>query len=110
MRLLHGKTYLSFPQPQDRVEFSYRAGRIYDDIGLKDDAIDFYKQAIRLGEKRKEYYAARAALHIGNIFETKGEKVTAIVWYQRVLDMKDHDYKNSLDQKAKAGLARCKEQ
>lgn len=110
LRLLHGKTYLSFQLAQDQVEFCYRAGRIYDDLGHKEDAIQFYQQTIRLGEKRKEYYAARSALHIGNIMEAKGDKTSAVNWYQRVLDMKDHDYKNSLDQKAKAGIGRCKEQ
>lgn len=110
LRLLHGKRYIDFAEKGDQLEFTYRAGRIYDEIGQKEEAIEFYRQAIRLGEKRKEYYAARAALHIGNIFETKGDRPAALSWYQKVLDMKDHDYKNSLDQKAKAGLARCKEQ
>lgn len=109
LRLLHGKTYFSFQEVQDQVEFCYRAGRIYDDLGHKEDAIQFYQQTIRLGEKRKEYYAARSALHIGNIMEAKGDKTKAVYWYQRVLDMKDHDYKNSIDQKAKAGMGRCKE-
>ena len=32
----------------------------------------------------------------------------AIAYFQRCLDMKEQDYKNSLDQKAKAGIERCK--
>jgi len=108
LKLLHGKTASDFKSIEDQLEFSYRVGRLYDDIGADNEAIEFYKQAIEMGESRKEYYAARAALQIGFILELKGDKTNAITWFQRCLDMKDHDFKNSLDQKAKAGIARCK--
>ena len=108
LNLLMGKRYTDFSKPQDQTEFVYRAARLYDDLGDKEKAIDFYKQAIALGENRTEYFAARAALHIGNIYEKRNEKKTAISWYQRCLNMEDHDFKNSLDQRAKAGIARCK--
>jgi hypothetical protein len=29
-------------------------------------------------------------------------------FFQKCLSLKDHDYKNSLDQRAKSGVARCK--
>jgi len=109
IRLLHGKTANDFALPEEKLEFAYRAGRLYDDLHVDDQAVDFYKQAVILGEKRREYYAARAALQIGFIYEKKGDKASAIAWFQRCLSMKDHDYKNSLDQRAKAGIARCKE-
>jgi tetratricopeptide (TPR) repeat protein len=67
-----------------------------------------YLLAIKLGENRPEYYAARAALQIGYIYEERGKKNIAITYFQRCLDMKEQDYKNSLDQKAKAGIERCK--
>jgi hypothetical protein len=108
LQLLHGKKYTDFPEPQDRTEFAYRVGRLYDDLGADQEAIDFYKEAIGLGKGRKEYFAARAALHIGNIYEKKGNCIGAVGWYQACLNMKDHDFKNSLDQRAKAGIARCK--
>jgi len=107
LRLLHGRKYTDFASPADRTEFAYRVGRLYEDLGANEEAIGFYRQAIALGENRKEYFAARAALHIGNILEKKGDKPGATVWYKHCLKMKDHDYKNSLDQRAKAGIARC---
>jgi tetratricopeptide (TPR) repeat protein len=73
-----------------------------------DDAIAFYLKAISIGEKRTEYYAARAALQIGMIYEKSGDKKTAISYFEKCLDMENHDYKNSLDQRAKSGIARCK--
>lgn len=106
--LLKGKTENDFIKPDEKLEFAYRMARIYDDLGRDDDAIRFYQVAIRLGENRKEHYAARAALQTGQIYEKRGQKSAAITWYQRCLDMDDHEYKNSLDQRAKSGIARCK--
>ncbi len=108
LALLHGKNTGSFSLPEDKLEFAYRAGRLYDDVANDSLAISFYKQAITLGEQRKEHFAARAALQIGFIYEKRGEKQNAISWFERCMSMKDHDFKNSLDQRAKAGVARCK--
>lgn len=108
LKLLHGKKYTDFDNPQDRSEFAYRVGRLYDDLNADNDAIDFYKVAVTLGKDRKEYFAARASLHIGNIYEARGNCTGAITWYRICIGMKDHDYKNSIDQRAKAGIARCK--
>jgi tetratricopeptide (TPR) repeat protein len=105
--LLHGKNTGSFSLAEEKLEFAYRAGRLYDDLENDSVAMLFYKQAIDLGENRKEHFAARAALQTGFIFEKRGDKQTAIQWFQRCMAMKDHDFKNSLDQRAKAGIARC---
>jgi hypothetical protein len=43
---------------------------------------------------------------MGYIYEKRKEKAKAIECYQACLDMKEHDYKNSLDQRAKAGIQR----
>ncbi|WEK37638.1 MAG: hypothetical protein P0Y53_08995 [Candidatus Pseudobacter hemicellulosilyticus] len=110
LRLLHGKTLNDFALPEEKLEFAYRVGRIYDDIGVDNDAIHWYQQAVTLGEQRKEHFAARAALQLGNIYEQKKLFPAAIAWYERCMAMPDHDYKNSLDQRAKAGVARCKGQ
>ncbi len=108
LELLSGKTVESFGKEEEKLEFEYRLARINDDLGKGDEAIQYYLEAIRLGESRTEYYAARAAWQIGQIYEKRGEKAKAMVFYNRCLDMDDHDYKNSLDQKAKSGIARCK--
>lgn len=109
LRLLQGKNTNDFALVEEKLEFAYRAGRLYDDLNTHEQAILFYKQAIALGEKRKEYFAARAALQLGFIYEKRGDKVSAVSWFKRCIAMKDHDFKNSLDQRAKAGIARCEE-
>ncbi|WP_208346800.1 hypothetical protein, partial [Aetokthonos hydrillicola] len=70
----------------------------------------FYQQPSARGKTVRKYNAARPALQTGMIYEKQGNKATAITYYQRCLNMPDHDYKNSLDQRAKSGLARCKGQ
>jgi len=107
LNLLNGKSANSFEKPEEKLEFSYRVGRIYDDVGRDSEAVKMYLLAIRLGQNRTEYYAARAALQIGWIYEHQGRKDLAIKYYQQCMDMEDHDYKDSLDQKAKSGIARC---
>lgn len=108
LALLQGKTDHDFQKEEEKLEFVYRVGRIYDDLGRDTEAINAYQTAIRIGESRKEYYAARAALQAGQICESKGQKALAITYYQKCISMDDHEYKNSLDQRAKSGIARCK--
>ncbi len=107
LNVLSGKSSGDFQTTVDKLEFSYRLGRIYDELGREDDAMEAYLVAIKIGENRQEYFAARAAWQIGNIYERKGNKAMAVVFYKRCISMPDHEYKNSLDQWAKAGIARC---
>jgi tetratricopeptide (TPR) repeat protein len=106
--VIQGKSSGDFASAEEKLEFAYRLGRIYDDLGRTDEAIAAYLTTIKLGEQRREYYAARAALQIGYIYEKRSQKQTATAYFQKVIELKDHDYKNSLDQKAKAGIERCK--
>lgn len=107
-QLLMGKSTKDFTDETDKLEFAYRVARIYGELKRYDNALDAYLSTIKIGKERTEYFAARASLEAGLIYETqKKNKTMAIAFYQQCLDMPDHDYKNSLDQKAKAGIARC---
>jgi tetratricopeptide (TPR) repeat protein len=108
IEVLQGKSTSSFSNTAEQLEFTYRVGRINDDLGKDEAAIAFYLKAIAIGKTRTEYYAARAALQIGMIYEQKGNKNAAIQYFEQCLEMDNHDYKNSLDQRAKSGIARCK--
>jgi len=105
---LEGMSSSDLASPEDKCELAYRLARIYDGLGRSDEAIGAYLTAIKTGEHLKEYYAARAALQTGYIYEQRGDKGRAVAFFQKCLSLKDHDYKNSLDQRAKAGIARCK--
>ncbi len=108
LAILQGKSTSSFTNEAEQLEFTYRVARINDDLEKDDDAIAFYLKAIAIGVNRTEYFAARAALQIGMIYEKRGNKLYAIKYFEQCLAMDDHDYKNSLDQRAKSGIARCK--
>jgi tetratricopeptide (TPR) repeat protein len=107
LSILSGKNENDFSKDEDKLEFMYRVGRIYDDLDRHDEAIKAYQSTIAFGKNRTEYYAARAALQIGMIYEKRGNRAKAIEFYQLCISMEDHDYKDSLDQKAKAGINRC---
>jgi tetratricopeptide (TPR) repeat protein len=104
---LQGKRMDDFALPEDKTEFAYRLARIHEDLGQLDEAIENYLITIKLGQGQKEYFAARAALQLGWIYEKKQDLPEAMAYFENCLAMKDHEYKNSLDQKAKAGIARC---
>jgi len=106
LQSLRGKSSADFSSEEDKCEFAYRLGRIYDGLGRADEAVSAYLTTIKTGEYLKEYFAARAALQVGYIYEQRGNKSMATAYFQKCLSLKDHDYKNSLDQKAKAGIAR----
>jgi len=108
LAILTRKDIEEYSKPEEKLEYAYRLGRIYDDMGRADEAIQYYTMAINLGKDRTEYYAARAALQLGFIYEKRNQKTLAINSFQECLDMGDHEYKDSLDQRAKSGIARCK--
>jgi hypothetical protein len=107
LAILAGKTSKDFDKDIDKTEFAYRLGRIYELAGQLDQAIPFYTSAIEKGSNQPEYFAARAALQIGLIYEQKGNPSQAITFFNTCLEMKNHAFKNSLDQKAKTGIQRC---
>jgi hypothetical protein len=107
LAMLQGKQQ-QFSSASDKLEYVYRIGRIYEDMGKDLDAVTYYKQAIQLGANQTAYFAARAALQAGQILEKRGQKKEATSYYEQCLAMEEHSYKNSLDQRAKAGIARCK--
>jgi tetratricopeptide (TPR) repeat protein len=110
LQLLQGTSTAAFSGAEEQCEYAYRLGRIYDGLGRSDEAIAAYLTTLKTGQQLREYYAARAALQIGYIYEQRGDKMRAVSFFEKCLSLKDHDYKNSLDQRAKAGLARCQEE
>jgi len=106
--LLHGKRAADFPDPRLQLEFLYRVARLFNDLNREEHAMTYFRQVVAAGRNRKEHYAARAALQLGMIYEQRKDCKSAIAWFNTCLHMKDHDFKNSLDQRAKAGINRCR--
>jgi len=96
----------SFNNPDDKTEYLYRLARIYGETSQPDSALIYYSKAIEKGKDLPRYFAANSALESAMIYETKGDKQKAKYYYNLCLSFPNHEYKNGLDQKAKAGLNR----
>lgn len=89
-----------------KLEYHFRVARVYDELGNDDNAVSNYNAAIRIGKNRQEQFAARSALHLGFLYEKMNRPDSALKMYHLALSMEDHDFKNSIDQQAKAGVSR----
>ncbi|MCL6525167.1 MAG: tetratricopeptide repeat protein [Thermoflavifilum sp.] len=96
----------SLPDYLNKLMYAYFMGRIYDEMGQPDKAIPYYEATIQAGSHLPEYYAARAAWQMGMIYEKRHQPEKALYYYNLCLQMPEKEYKNSLDQWAKAGIAR----
>jgi tetratricopeptide (TPR) repeat protein len=91
---------------RDQLEYTYRRGRIAHAQGNFLSAINFYQRTIEKGRRASWYFACRAALEIGHIYEEQGEKQKARQWYETCLSIKPDEHRTGLHQAAKAGLER----
>lgn len=92
--------------PSQYLEKKYRMARALDELQEKEQAIRLYTECLELPNPGQDYYPARSALQLGLIFEERGQKQNALRYYRKVLNLQGHEFKNSLDQKAKLGIAR----
>lgn len=95
-----------FDNELEGLTYHYRLGRIYHESGNTAMAIRFYRQTIELGANKPEYFAANAALKLGELFEQLGHLDAARQYYAECLNMKPDEYRSSIHGKAKAGLGR----
>jgi len=94
----------SFENGRDRAEYRYRLGRIFQRQEHTEAAIPNYERAIVLSLPQSFYFGATSALQLGYIYQTKGQKSKAIQYFQQALNYPKHEYKNSVDNKARAAL------
>ncbi|WP_134088937.1 tetratricopeptide repeat protein [Olivibacter sp. XZL3] len=96
----------SYKQKRDKIEYCYRFARVFHETGGVNGAIKFYQYTIAFGKDAKYYYAANAALFLGDIYVAKKQYKTASSYYHKAIDMKNHDYESSIENKAKEALKR----
>lgn len=106
LQVLDDKKTNDFSNDRDKIEFNYRLGRIYDDLGKDDQALAAYQTTINLGKNQKYYFAANAALQMGKVYENKRNIVKAKEAFNVAIAMKNHEYESSIESQAKAGLRR----
>ena len=103
---LKDKQVNDFKLLRDKIEFNYRLGRIYEKLEKFNDAIANYQKAINSGKNTTYYYAANSALNMGVIFERERDYNKSAYYYKQAIDMKDHEYENSIQSQAEEGLQR----
>ncbi len=89
---------------KDKAEFYYRSGRIYDALEKDDLALQNYQNAVSCGKNLKYYYAATSAVNMGKIYLTKKNDAKAKACFNLAINMKDHEYENSIESQAREGL------
>ncbi len=94
---------------EEKVEKNYRLGRIAHQMNNSKGAKKYYDITIETGSELKVYFAANAALKLGNIYEVEKDTTNAEYYYNVCLDLDFNEYRNSIRVKAKQGLKRVSE-
>ncbi|MBD3748306.1 MAG: tetratricopeptide repeat protein [Sphingobacteriales bacterium] len=106
LNVLNHKNYNEFNLKRDQIEYYYRLGRVYDKLNQDDKALINYQKSINLGQNTSYFFASNAALMMGKIYESKGDKKNAVNAYKLAASMKNHEYQNSIETQAKEALNR----
>jgi hypothetical protein len=94
---------------RDKLEYLYRSARLYHKAGQINDAIVYYTKTIDLSKDETYYFAPNSALQLGYIYQSRNEKEEAKKQFTLALSYKNYEYKNSIDNKAKAALNELKD-
>ncbi|MFD2933400.1 tetratricopeptide repeat protein [Spirosoma flavum] len=94
-----------FPVTAEKAEYTYRMGRIFQRRNDLDSAIPYLSRALALSEPDQLSFGATAALQLGYVYQQKNDRPRARSFFQKALSFKRHEYKNSVDNKAKAALS-----
>ncbi len=110
LNLLEKIDLLTYKEVKFKLEILYRMARIYQETKMEDKAIVNFKKTIDLGKNETYYYAAYSSLQMGLIYEQQNKKTLALQYFNSAKnDFKNNEeYKNSIEQKAKAGIKRLK--
>ncbi len=95
----------SFTSVSEQAEYNYRLGRIYQHRHNPDAAIPYLSRALSLSEGSQLSFGATAALQLGYIYDKKNDRTKARSFFQKALGFRHHEYKNSVDNKARAALS-----
>jgi tetratricopeptide (TPR) repeat protein len=93
---------------KEKIEFIYRKARLYDESGEVKEAITYYTQTIAQQAQENWYFAPNSSLQLGYIFLNQKKINEAQSYFEKALSYKKHEYKNSIDSKAKSALAQLK--
>jgi tetratricopeptide (TPR) repeat protein len=102
--ILSGLTSMDLTEKKDQVEYYYRMARLAHKLS-KPDAAKFYLLTIEMTGQDSWYFAPNACLQLGYIYQAQNKLTEAEEYFRRALSYQRHEYKNSIDSKARSALA-----
>jgi tetratricopeptide (TPR) repeat protein len=97
-------TPADIPTKKEQVEYYYRKARLTHKQGQTKASKLFYTQTIDMAGDEKWYFAPNSCLQLGFIFLEESDKTSAKKYFRKALAYRKHEYKNSIDSKAKSAL------
>lgn len=102
---LENYTEASFTTAANKAEFNYRRGRILQKMGQTQQALVYFERSIVLTQNTSYYFGPSSALQAGYIYKDLNKNSQAISYFKKAMSYKKHEYKNSIDNKARAALS-----
>lgn len=93
---------------EEKIEFTYRKARLFHKMGSPKEAEKNYLETITKQGEENWYFAPNACLQLGYLFLEQEQSAEAKKYFEKALTYKKHEYKNSIDSKAKSALAQLK--
>lgn len=98
---------LKYDNVKDQVEFCYRKGRLFHKAATGDPK-PWYLKTIELAGESPWYFAPNAALQLGYLYLAEGESQRAREYFEKAMSYKKHEYKNSIDAKARSAISQIR--
>lgn len=89
---------------KEQVEYYYRKARLAHKTNDLSASKLFYVQSIDMTGDNPWYFGANSALNLGYIYQASNDLKNAKFYFEKALSYKRHEYKNSIDSKAKSAL------
>lgn len=106
--IIHSITPADLKTDKQRTEYYYRKARLAHKTNDINSAKLFYQQTIDMSKENPWYFGANSALQLGYIYQAAGDMKSARTYFEKALAYKKHEYKNSIDSKAKSALETLK--
>lgn len=104
-RIIESAKDEDLPTLKDQTEFTYRKARLYHKLDDKENSKQFYLKTINLAGSNPWYFAPNACLQLGYLYMAEGDNKQAASYFRKALGYKKHEYKNSIDSKARSALS-----
>jgi tetratricopeptide (TPR) repeat protein len=102
--VLSAITSMDLTLKKDQVEYYYRKARLAHKTN-NPEAEKFYLLTVEMTSQDNWYFAPNACLQLGYIYQRQNKTAEAEEFFKRAISYRRHEYKNSIDSKARSALA-----